>query len=272
MEDGWQLADQDRQSTAVLEALHVSKSYTQGRWYSRKKFSIAALNDVSLKIDACSALALIGESGAGKSTLGRCLSRLETPDSGEVRFEGRNLFTLSPKDLRAIRRKIQFVFQDAAAALNPRFSACDAIEEPLLIQNMLTRKERRRRALETMEQVGLSIQSAPRSILEFSGGQRQRLAIARALVLKPRLLLLDEALSSLDFDTQARLTELLLDLRIQFGLSYLFITHDLRLAARVADHIAVMQRGAIVESGKTDALFAKPQHPYTQSLLQATPG
>jgi len=123
-----------------------------------------------------------------------------------------------------------------------------------------------------MEQVGLSIQSAPRSILEFSGGQRQRLAIARALVLKPRLLVLDEGLSSLDFDTQARLTHLLLDLRVRFELSYLFITHDLRLAARMADHIAVMQRGAIVECGKADALFAKPQHPYTQSLLQATPG
>ena len=255
----------------MLEALHVSKSYTQGQWYSRHKFHVTALDNVSVKIDACSTLALVGESGAGKSTLGRCLSHLEKPDSGEVCFEGRNLLTLSSKSLRAVRRKIQFVFQDSAAALNPRFAAFEAVEEPLLIQSTLSRKERRNQALQMMEQVGLSIESAQRSVLEFSGGQRKRLAIARALIVRPCVLILDEALSSVDSDTQTRLTKLLLDLQVCFKLSYLFITHDLCLAARVADRIAVMQEGVIVESGDVHALFSQPRHAYTQSLLRAMP-
>jgi len=232
-----------------MEALHLCKRYVQGRWYSRNKFQVTALDDVSLAIPPYSTLALVGESGAGKSTLGRCLSRLEEPDSGEIRFEGRNLFTLRSKERLFLRRSIQFIFQDSGTAMNPRFSAAEVVDEPLRIQTTMGTKARRTQALAMMEQVGISAQWAERSALEFSGGQRQRLAIARALVLKPRLLILDEALSNLDHVMQAQILELLLDLQASRALTLLFITHDLPLAARVADRIVVMRKGRIVESG-----------------------
>ena len=230
----------------MLEALHVSKCYAQGRWYLRNRFRVTALDDVSLTIHPRSTVALVGESGAGKSTLGRCLARLEEPDSGEIRFEGRNLLTLRSEELFAARRNIQFVFQDSAMAMNPRLSAAEVVEEPLLIQTSMVSAARRQQAHAMMEQVGISPQWARRSALEFSGGQRQRLAIARALMLKPRLLILDEALSSLDLPIQAQITKLLLDLQASLSLAYLFITHDLGLAARMADRIAVLRAGRIV--------------------------
>jgi ABC-type microcin C transport system duplicated ATPase subunit YejF len=180
------------------------------------------------------------------------LSRLEEPDSGEIRFEGRNLLTLRSKEWLAIRRDIQFIFQDSATAMNPRFSAAEVVEEPLRIQTSIGRKARREQAFAMMEQVGISPGWAQRLALEFSGGQRQRLAIARALVLKPRLLILDEALSSLDLPIQAQIMELLLDLQASLSLTYVFITHDLHLAARVANRIVVMRKGRIVES---DSVF-----------------
>lgn len=230
----------------MLEALHVSKCYAQGRWYSRNRSRVTALDDVSLTIHPRSTVALVGESGAGKSTLGRCLARLEEPDSGEIRFDGRNLLTLRSEELFAARRNIQFIFQDSAMAMNPRLSAAEVVEEPLLIQTSMARTARRERAHAMMEQVGISPQWARRSALEFSGGQRQRLAIARALMLKPRLLILDEALSSLDLPIQTQITKLLLDLQSSLSLAYLFITHDLGLAARMADRIAVLRAGRIV--------------------------
>jgi len=230
----------------MLEAQHVSKCYAQGRWYSRNRYRVTALDDVSLTIPACSTVALVGESGAGKSTLGRCLARLEKPDSGEIRFQGKNLLTLRSEELFAARRNIQFIFQDSAMAMNPRLSASEVVEEPLLIQTGMAGTARREQAHAMMEQVGISPQWARRSALEFSGGQRQRLAIARALMLKPRLLILDEALSSLDLPIQTQITKLLLDLQASLSLAYLFITHDLGLAARLADRIAVMRAGSIV--------------------------
>ncbi|HEY3938940.1 MAG TPA: dipeptide/oligopeptide/nickel ABC transporter ATP-binding protein [Bryobacteraceae bacterium] len=232
----------------MIEALHLCKRYVQGHWYSRNKFQVAALDDVSLTIPPYSSVALVGESGAGKSTLGRCLSRLEKPDSGEIRFDGKNLLTLQPKESLAMRRSVQFVFQDSAIAMNPRFSAAEVVEEPLRIQTSLGKKSRRMQALAMMEQVGISPDWAGRLALEFSGGQRQRLAIARALVLKPRLLILDEALSSLDLPTQTQVADLLLTFQASLSVAFLFITHDLRLATRIADRIVVMQKGRIVES------------------------
>jgi ABC-type glutathione transport system ATPase component len=255
----------------MLEALHLHKQYVQGRWYSRKKFHITALDDVSLTIGPRSTWALVGESGAGKSCLGRCLSLLEGPDSGEIRFDGRNLLTLKSEDLRAVRRSIQFIFQDSAAAMNHRFSAAEIVEEPLLIQKRLPMKTRRKQVLAVMEQVGISSQWAQRSAMEFSGGQRQRLAIARALLLKPRLLILDEALSSLDLQIQDQIAKLLSDLQASLSLAYLFITHDLRLAARMANYVAVMRTGQIVESGSVSEVFFNAQHPYTRLLLAANP-
>jgi ABC-type dipeptide/oligopeptide/nickel transport system ATPase subunit len=176
------------------------------------------------------------------------LSHLEKPDSGEIRFDGKNLLTLQPKESLAMRRSVQFVFQDSAIAMNPRFSAAEVVEEPLRIQTSLGKKSRRMQALAMMEQVGISPDWAGRLALEFSGGQRQRLAIARALVLKPRLLILDEALSSLDLPTQTQVADLLLTFQASLSVAFLFITHDLRLATRIADRIVVMQKGRIVES------------------------
>jgi ABC-type glutathione transport system ATPase component len=251
----------------MLEALHLCKRYRQGHWYARSKFQVTALDDVSLTIQPRSTLALVGESGAGKSTLGRCLSRLEEPDSGEIRLDERNLLTLRPAELPAARRSIQLIFQDSATAMNPRFSAAEIVEEPLLIQKRLPRKTRREQTLAAMEQVGISSRWAWRSAPEFSGGQKQRLAIARALVLKPRVLILDEALSSLDFQIQEQIAKLLLDLQASLSLAYLFITHDFRLAARMADRIAVMRGGRIVESGSISTILSEAQHPYTRLLL-----
>jgi peptide/nickel transport system ATP-binding protein len=200
------------------------------------------------------------------------LSRLEEVDSGEIRLEGKNLLSLRSEELLAARRNIQLIFQDSATAMNPRFSAAEIIEEPLLIQTRMTRRARRQQALAMMEQVGISPQCERRPASEFSGGQRQRLAIARALILKPRLLILDEALSSLDATTQKQITKLLLDLQVSLSLTYLFITHDLRLAAGVADHIAIMQAGRIIESGSISTVFLTAQHPYTRLLLATIPG
>lgn len=255
----------------MLEAWHLYKRYVQGRWYSRNKFDVTALNDVSLTIEPGSTLALVGESGAGKSTLGRCLARLEEPDSGEVRFDGRNLWTLQSEELLVARRNIQLIFQDSATAMNHRFSAAEIIEEPLVIQKIMPPKMRRKQALALMEQVGVSSQWAQRSALEFSGGERQRLAIARALILKPRVLILDEALASLDLQIQEQIAKLLLDLQAALSLAFLFITHDLRLAARMANRIAVMWGGRIVESGGVSKVFSEPQHPHTRLLLATAP-
>jgi ABC-type glutathione transport system ATPase component len=255
----------------MIEARHLKKTYWQGPWYSRDKFQVAALDDVSLTIEPCSTVALVGESGAGKSTLGRCLCRLEEPDSGEVWFDGKNLFAVPQQRNLSLRGDIQFVFQDSATALNPRFSAAEAVEEPLLIQGAGSKKERRRQALTMMEQVGLSPAWAERSTVEFSGGQRQRLSLARALVLKPRLLILDEALSGLDLVIQAQMTNLLLELKASLHLTYLFITHDLRLAAQLADRITVMRQGKIVESGTVPDILFRAQHTYTRQLVTAIP-
>jgi peptide/nickel transport system ATP-binding protein len=255
----------------MLEASHLYKRYVQGRWYSRNKFDVTALNDVSLTIEPGCTLALVGESGAGKSTLGRCLARLEEPDSGEIRFDGRNLWALQSEELLAMRRNIQLIFQDSATAMNHRFSAIEIVEEPLVIQKSLSRRMRRKQALALMEEVGISSQWAGRSALEFSGGERQRLALARALILKPRVLILDEALASLDFEIQEQIAQLLLDLQASLSLSFLFITHDLRLAARMANRIAVMWGGRIVETGSVSTVFSEARHPHTRLLLATTP-
>jgi ABC-type glutathione transport system ATPase component len=255
----------------LMAALHLSKHYVQGRWFSPNRSRITALDDVSLIVYPRSTLALVGESGSGKSTLGRCLASLEEPDSGEIWLEGTNLLTLTSRELFAVRRRIQLIFQDSAAAMNPRFTAAEIVTEPLAIQERAGKKGRRERALTLMERVGLLPQWADRSPLEFSGGQRQRLAIARALALKPRFLILDEALSGLDLSIQAQIANLLLQLQASFSLTYLYISHDLRLAGHLADEVAVMHRGKIVESGNVSNVFSQPQHPHTRGLIASIP-
>jgi len=259
----------DTPSATALQVRALSKTYFQRRTLSRKAFAIRALADVDLTVLANCTLGLVGESGSGKSTLARCMTLLEQPDSGEMWLDGQNLLSLKASELRRARRKIQVIFQDPARALNPRFSAVEQVAEPLEIVRWGTEEARRRRALDLMEEVGLSRQWGDRLALEFSGGQRQRLAIARAMALEPRILILDEALSALDSTLQVQITNLLLGLQAQHGFSYVLISHDLRLVGRVVEEVAVMHQGSIVERGKVREIFAAPQHSATQALLES---
>jgi glutathione transport system ATP-binding protein len=251
----------------LVKTSHLSKRYTQRAPFSRKKFVIEALAEVDFEIAPGSLTALVGESGSGKSTLAACLALLEKPDAGEIWFAGQELSRLGSRELCPLRPKIQMVFQDSAGALNPRFSAAEIIAEPLEIQNKETAKQLRARTFELMEEVGLSPDSADRGPLEFSGGQRQRLAIARAIALKPSFLILDEALSGLDLATQAQILGLLLNLRTAHGLTYLLISHDLDLVGKIADFVAVMHKGRIVEQGRRQEILSHPQNLRTQELL-----
>lgn len=235
----------------------------------RGKLPATAVRDVSLELAGGRFLAVVGPSGSGKSTLARCIARLEDSDEGDIWFRDRALTQLSKKELRPFRSQMQLILQDAAGALNPRFTALQAVEEPLVVQRSAKRDERRRRTLELMQQVGLAAEWADRRVPQFSGGQRQRLAIARALMLRPSFLILDEALSGLDLSTQAQVVNLLLDLREAHGLTYLVISHDLALVAEFADEIAVMHAGQVVERGTPAAIMDKPQHPQTAALVNA---
>ncbi len=248
----------------------LSKQYIQRSPFSRNKFVIDALTDVDLDIAPGCLTALVGQSGSGKSTLASCLALLEKPDRGGIWFEGNEVSRCDPPELAALRPRIQMVFQDSAGALNPRFSAAQIIAEPLEIQGHETGTSLRWRACELMEEVGLSADWADRRPLEFSGGQRQRLAIARAIALKPAFLILDESLSGLDLSTQAQILNLLLDLQETHALTYLLISHDLSLVGQVADFVAVMQRGRIVEQGTRQDICGRPEHAYTQELLNSS--
>jgi ABC-type glutathione transport system ATPase component len=252
---------------ALMRARGLNKRYVQRTPFSRSKFAIDALVDVNLEIAPDCLTALVGESGSGKSTLATCLAMMEKPDSGEIWFEGNEISQWSNRKLASLRPKIQMVFQDSAGALDARFSAAEIIEEPLEIQHRQSGHKLRARACELMEEVGLSPDWANRSPLQLSGGQRQRLAIARAIALKPSLLILDESLSGLDLSTQAQILNLLLDLKAARSLTCLLISHDLSLVGQVADFVAVMHQGRIVECESTAQVLASPQHPQTCKLL-----
>jgi len=253
----------------LVSIRNLTKTYVQRRAFSGTRFTIEALRQTSLDVRRASRLALVGESGAGKSTLARCLALLEKPSGGEIWMGGANLLALSRKELFSVRRGIQLIFQDPASALNPGITAAEIIEEPLIIQRQGSPGERRRRALQLMDQVGLPSVAAEKRPLDFSGGQRQRLAIARALALRPKLLILDEALSNLDLATRDSIISLLDALQAEHGLTYLHVLHDLRLALELADEVAVMFEGQIVERAAASRLSACPEHPYTCSLLHA---
>ncbi|HEV7217655.1 MAG TPA: ABC transporter ATP-binding protein [Terriglobales bacterium] len=259
-----------RAATAALVTIRgLSKQYLQRSPFSRKKFVVDALIDVDLEIAPACLTALVGESGSGKSTLARCLAMLETPDRGKIWFEGNGISCCNAQQSAHLRPKIQLVFQDSAGALNPRFSAGQIIAEPLEIQGREIKKNLRSRARELMEEVGLSPDWIDRRPLEFSGGQRQRLAIARAIALRPTLLVLDESLSGLDLSTQAQILNLLLDLQATHSLTCLLISHDLSLVGQVADFVAVMHQGSIVEQGTRQAILTYPRHAHTRQLLDS---
>jgi peptide/nickel transport system ATP-binding protein len=254
----------------VLYVSGLGKSYRRkGAGWQRSDVVIAA-SDVEFEIFSGQTLALVGSSGSGKSTVARCVTRLERPDNGQIWLEGTDIAQFDSRHLRPLRPRLQMVFQDATTSLNPRFTAAEVIEEPLIIQGQSDKSSRRARAKELMQEVGLAPQWADRSAMDFSGGQRQRLAIARALALKPKLLVLDEALSGLDLSTEAQIANLLLDLQSSHSLAYLLISHDLALVARLADTIAVMAKGKIVEQGPTSQVIANASHPETRALCAST--
>jgi oligopeptide transport system ATP-binding protein len=232
---------------------------------------VKAVDDVSFDIRTGETLGLVGESGSGKSTTGFCVLQLLKPTSGSVEFDGRELTTMSKRDLRGIRREMQIVFQDPYASLNPRMTVGDIVSEPLLIHNVGSRRSRRRSAEQLLEVVGFNPDFINRYPHEFSGGQRQRIGIARALALNPRLIVCDEPVSALDVSIQAQILNLLKDLQIEFGLTYLFVAHDLAVVRGMSDQIAVMNRGQIVEYGPAEKVYTNPQDEYSQALLAAVP-
>jgi oligopeptide/dipeptide ABC transporter ATP-binding protein len=253
----------------VLEAMRVAKYFRARRGVFGARGIVRAVDGISFAIEGGRTLGVVGESGCGKSTTAKLVLGLETPSSGAIRFEGRDLQTLSPAERRHYRRSVQAVFQDPYASLNPRMRIGAIIAEPLITNERLERGEVRRRILNLLDLVGLPAHAADLFPHEFSGGQRQRIAIARALALSPKLVVLDEPVSALDVSIRAQILNLLRDLQAQFGLSYLFIAHDLAAVAHMSHAIAVMYLGKIVESGDADSLVRAPKHPYTEALFAA---
>jgi ABC-type glutathione transport system ATPase component len=257
---------------ALLRVQGLSKRYVRGGFW-RKRLPVAAVSRADFYIPRGQTFALVGESGSGKSSVARCVTRLERPDSGSILIGGTDIAQLRSRDLAPFRADVQMVFQDAVTSMNPRFSALEVIEEPLLINRKAHdtpgASERRDLVRALMIEVGLSAAWMNRSILHFSGGQRQRLAVARALALRPQLLVLDEALSGLDLSTQAQIANLLLDLQAAHSLTYLLISHDLALVTRLADAIGVMSDGETVEVGPTRQIISEANHPTTRRLVAA---
>jgi oligopeptide transport system ATP-binding protein len=255
----------------LVEVSHLVKAFARDAGLFRTGTRVVAVDDVSFSIDEGETFGLVGESGSGKTTTGRCLLRLIEPSSGSVRFRGDDVLGFSKRRLREARRDMQIVFQDPYSSLNPRMRAREIVEEPLIIHKLGDRGERRRRVAELFSLVGLNPAHLERYPHQFSGGQRQRLGLARALALNPSFVILDEPVSALDVSVQAQVVNLLMDLQERLHLTYLFIAHDLRLVEHVCGRVAVMFLGRIVEMGPTASLFAAPQHPYTKALLSAIP-
>jgi len=256
----------------LVTCYNIKKYYTVSTGlFSRKKAYLKAVDNVSLKINKGEVLGLVGESGSGKTTLGLILSGLINPSEGDVFFEGKNIFQLSPTELRMIRKKIQIIFQDPFSSLNPRMTVGEIISEPIITHERLDSTEALNKSAELLEIVGLKSDDIYKYPHEFSGGQAQRIAIARALSIKPSFIVADEPVSSLDVSVRAQILNLLKDLQIRFGLTYLFISHDLSVVRHISNRIGVMYLGKIVEIADKKSLFDSPIHPYTQALLSAAP-
>jgi oligopeptide/dipeptide ABC transporter ATP-binding protein len=256
----------------LLTVDHVSKIFPvhSGGW-RRGGASVHAVDDVSLEIRAGETLGLVGETGCGKSTLARCIARLYEVSDGTITIDGRDVTHLKRGELRAVRREAQMIFQDPYGSLNPRRRVGSIIGDPFVIHKMGSGREIKKRVQELMERVGLNPEHYNRFPAEFSGGQRQRIGVARALALQPRLVICDEPVSALDVSIQAQVLNLLIDLQDEFGLTYLFISHDLSVIRHVSDRIAVMYLGKVVEIAETEDLFSTARHPYTKALLSALP-
>jgi len=261
------------QDDVVLEAINLQKYFPTGasKLLQRPTQLVQAVDGVSFSLRKGKTLAIVGESGCGKSTLARLLARLIEPTSGSVLLNGENVSTATSKQLLRMRRDIQVVFQDPYACLNPRHSIGQSIGTPIRIQKTMSRTDERHRVFELMDLVGLSTEHYNRFPHEFSGGQRQRAGIARALALQPKVIIADEPVSALDVSIQAQILNLLEKLQADLDLSYVFIAHDLSVVRHIADEVAVMYLGKIVEIGTPEAVYGAPSHPYTQALMSAVP-
>ena len=266
------MPDFQRRGKALLEAHNIVKHFPiKGGIFMKEIAAVKAVDGVSLTIDEGETVGLVGESGCGKTTFGRVILRLEEPTSGEIYFEGESILSYDKNKMQALREKMQIIFQDPFSSLNPRKTVSHIIGEPLLVHGMKSRKKREERVLELLRVVGLRKENMRRYPHQFSGGQRQRIGVARALALQPKLIVCDEAVSALDVSIQAQVINLLKDLQDDFGLTYLFISHDLSVVEHVSDRVAVMYLGKIVEFAPSQALYQTPLHPYTQALLSAVP-
>ena len=259
---------------ALLRVRNLTRSFpVQGGFFNRIVNHVRAVDGISFEIKRAQTLGLIGESGCGKTTVAKLILRLMEPDSGEVQFDGKQVLDFDAAQLRALRGRIQMIYQDPYSSLNPRMKVKDIVAEPLKIHYMqeLSAVEIQDRVVDLMERVGMHQNDLGKYPHMFSGGQRQRIGIARALILQPQLLVLDEPTSALDVSIQAKLLKLLLQLQREMQLTFLFISHDMRVIHLIADEVAVMYLGKIVEYGSVDEVFSNPRHPYTQALLAAMP-
>jgi ABC-type oligopeptide transport system ATPase subunit len=259
-------------SEALLEVRGLRKSYPiRAGFWGRGGEEFVAVDGIDFEIAPGETLGLVGESGCGKTTTGRCILRLIEPSAGEIRFDGRDVCKLKRGELRRLRREMQIVFQDPYGSLNPRMTVGTAIEEPMAVHGLGDRETRHARVDELLRRVGLKPEHSQRYPHEFSGGQRQRIGIARALAVNPRFIVADEPVSALDVSIQAQVLNLLADLQRELGLSFLFIAHDLAVVEHLSHRIAVMKAGRIVETGPTETIISRPEHPYTRQLLAAVP-
>ncbi|MBO8178619.1 MAG: dipeptide ABC transporter ATP-binding protein [Bacillus sp. (in: Bacteria)] len=256
----------------LLEIKDLKKHFPiTGGIFGKTIGHVKAVDGVSFSVKKGETLGIVGESGCGKSTTGRMLMRLIEPTAGEIIFDGKDLMKLSKKDMRATRRDLQMVFQDPFASLNPRHTVEKILEEPLIVHGIGDEKERKKKVRELLEVVGLSSYHAKRYPHQFSGGQRQRIGIARALMTRPKLIIADEPVSALDVSIQSQVLNLMQDLQKEFGLTYIFIAHDLGVVRHISDRVGVMYLGKMVELADSEKLYEKPLHPYTQALLSAVP-
>jgi peptide/nickel transport system ATP-binding protein len=263
--------------TPLLRVRHLSKHFETriGKGWRKQVEIFKAVDDVSFDVHRGQTLGIVGESGSGKTTAVRCVLRALRPTTGSVIFnhngQSVDLATIHERDLKPVRRQIQMIFQDPFSSLNPRMTVGDIVAEPLLIHQLGSRKERNERVAEMLEKVGLQSDHMYRYPHAFSGGQRQRIGIARALILRPALVVADEAVSALDVSVQARVLDLLQELQSELNLTYIFVSHDLSIVRQICDQVAVMHRGRIMEMGDAEEMFNNPRHPYTRVLLSAIP-